>query len=171
MRRPLPPSRFRRIAKWAGLVVCVVVLALWGISVQWRQIGCGTQDWHISIAGGFIHCEVIGQVSYRVSTGWSFRQAFDPTPFFPQDSTIGRVARRWGLRAPILFRRKPNGGCVVFLPLWLPFLAIAAPTMVLWHRDRRPKPGCCRQCGYDLRASKKTCPECGTSVSDARRGC
>ena len=52
-----------------------------------------------------------------------------------------------------------------FLPFWL-FLTLAAiPTAILWHRDRRRvKPGCCKTCGYDLRASKKICPECGTAI-------
>ncbi len=77
-------------------------------------------------------------------------------------STFYNIAR---IRPPRV--RSPARGFVSFVaPFWL-FLALAAiPTAALWMRDRRTvKPGCCLTCGYDLRASKKTCPECGTAIA------
>ena len=50
-------------------------------------------------------------------------------------------------------------------PLWVPFLAIAIPTALLWHVYRSaPAPGICR-CGYDLTGNTSgRCPECGRTV-------
>ncbi len=51
------------------------------------------------------------------------------------------------------------------LPLWIPTAAFSAyPVYLLTplHRRRkRKKLGLCVNCGYDLRASKDRCPECG----------
>lgn len=52
-------------------------------------------------------------------------------------------------------------------PLWFPTVAFAVPPILLWRRRlRRPRPtNICPTCGYDLRASRTRCPECGASVS------
>ncbi len=53
------------------------------------------------------------------------------------------------------------------LPLWLPaLLCLAGSCLSLFHgrrRRKRKKLGLCVKCGYDLRASKDRCPECGES--------
>jgi hypothetical protein len=55
----------------------------------------------------------------------------------------------------------------VDVPFWLPFLLCAIPALyVFWKDARRPLPGHCTACGYNLTGNVSgVCPECGTSVA------
>ena len=68
---------------------------------------------------------------------------------------------RWrpGIEMPI-----KNYGSL-FVPLWMPTLLFAGLSYTfvapVHRRRKRKKLGLCLKCGYDLRASKDRCPECG----------
>ena len=75
----------------------------------------------------------------------------------------GYETRTLNLRAGIVIQKEAR------LPYWLPALLTAvSPVVWFWRRQKakhRQKPGLCRVCGYDLRASPERCPECGTPVA------
>ena len=52
------------------------------------------------------------------------------------------------------------------VPLWFVALLWFGAAFTCARRAARPhKPGYCVRCGYDLRASKGRCPECGTPIA------
>lgn len=53
----------------------------------------------------------------------------------------------------------------LFLPAWFVFLIstiLPCARLAFARNTRSNRPGCCRFCGYDLRATPSRCPECGT---------
>jgi hypothetical protein len=56
-------------------------------------------------------------------------------------------------------------GYVVGAPYWFIFLIAAIMPTARWAKRllrKRPPPGLCPKCRYDLRATPDRCPECGT---------
>ena len=58
---------------------------------------------------------------------------------------------------------------VATIPLWFLWLPLAVTTGLVTRRTmillRRSQCGLCNVCGYDLRASRDRCPECGTPIA------
>lgn len=48
-------------------------------------------------------------------------------------------------------------------PMWS-FAIILVILPAVWFIRRKPPPGHCASCGYDMRASVGVCPECGRSI-------
>ena len=128
-----------------GLLLSV---GLWGVS--YFRIGyhiLPPQNHTIMLAGGTIlHYQPSisdEAAGWRVD-GWSFH-----TTWLPESARfIGGHLNVW------------------WIPLWIPsvlFLVLGMSCVVPpLHRCReRQRLGLCLKCGYDLRASKDRCPECG----------
>jgi hypothetical protein len=94
----------------------------------------------------------------RLSSGWFATSADVPVPGVRRVGFVGAVYQAYAGR---------NGGVSAHarslrLPYWIPTLLFGLPPAVTYvRRRRRRKPGHCRHCGYDLRASPERCPECG----------
>ena len=142
------PSRFRRIAKWAGVGICMLIAVVWFLS-KWWHVAYVTHTGHMLEfeAGGLKHIRNYPGTSRLYIEGehhrermnwwietWQWRPFYYPGSFF----------------------------LIWFLPCWIPFLLVALPTGILfWCDHRRPLPGHC-PCGYDLTGNVSgRCPECG----------
>lgn len=71
----------------------------------------------------------------------------------------------------------PSHAHYLRIPLWfLVMLTATSPVVRFVVRHRRSSPawrmahGLCPTCGYDLRASKERCPECGTAILAQNQG-
>lgn len=98
--------------------------------------------------------------------------AIDPFPgVIPPPTTLGfrasRSLRTW--REPGTGRRIRSRIEWLAVPLWLPALLLSLPPVARLarrtRRHHRSATGHCATCGYDLRASKGRCPECGTPIA------
>ena len=145
------PSRTRRILKWTGVGLSLLILATWAVSLWWTFFYILPGD-RSSLAFGR---GIVG----GVFSNFDLRKAGFATGFRYQ----GRNEFGFNLPEMRTARVGPDSFDEVGVPFWLPLLLTAIPTTWLWHRDRRRiRPGCCLRCGYDLTGNTSgVCSECG----------
>ncbi len=135
----------RRMLKWGSLAVCVAIALVWGLSLRWR----------ISWVTDWFYCdthypglnEVIGPGLWFFEVS-DFRFSWLPTLYF---TTYG------------------PSGVQVFWSLWEPLVILAIVSVLLFWLDRkRPRPGHCQSCGYNLTGNVSgVCSECGEPTEAA----
>ncbi len=155
-----------RVCKWVGTVGCAMI-ALTIVFCRWCYFGC---DWNwkehgysIAVEVGTVHLYQ-GPGGLHARPGWRVGRAHNP----PAGWGWGVFLDRPEL-VPGILRSSPDS-FFVSLPLWLPFVILLIPTLLLWRRDRRkPRPGFCPRCDYDLTGNTTgRCPECGTPCPPAK---
>ena len=148
------------MAKWAGLGVCCLILTVWGLTVDFVGGPRLEVTYHGSLSTTTLkHGGVVWWDVRRVDA--PHRLSFDRLP-----AVEWPWRQRFGLDLPDTGSLTPVGGRFVYSPLW-PFLCLlGVPTVVLFWRDRRPKPGHCRKCGYNLTGNVSgVCSECGEATT------
>ncbi len=141
-----------RLAKWGGMVACVMLVALFVASAWWYVTAWSSGRYYRSF----------GICAGVIEVRWA------------KDPSVGPAMGNWGFSrhgvamiwTPAVTRgpmpRSPGVYTTIRIPLWILLLITATATVVLWRLDRRPLPGHCRQCGYNLTGNVSgKCPECG----------
>ncbi len=156
-------SRTRRVLKWVGLVGCVVTVLVFAATWVWSARffwWAGPDVRRIDTYPGNLRYVSI----YDLKESQSFPRAdqgLSITHVLPPQRNMRNLAR-WPTLTSRYHFATGTSGWTVLVPLWFVFLMFAAPTAILWYRDRRPPKGHCQACGYDLTGNVTgVCPECG----------
>ena len=89
-------------------------------------------------------------------------------PLTPYRPAWAGQTNRLGFR----YTRWSNGSAEIGVPLWFTTALLTTPALTAAYLARRPRltrPGACRNCGYDLRATPSRCPECGATPGVAKK--
>lgn len=158
--------------------LCLATMVLWGSS-YFQTIGFRwfTQNNQFSwttdfetVRGGFQRRQDIRPpYDFEIHSGFSLREKSQNTWLHNTFAGFGResFSYKWGtgIASRNLFA-VPFYAIVIFtllLPSWWYFNERHRRKIILWRQENR-----CIHCGYDLRASPKRCPECGTIPDSAK---
>ena len=155
-------ARLRTFTLRTGALLCVLIAVAFVVSARWQivlQFPTSRGPALILMAGSvrlvndvwaFVPATTDSH-SYGLSR-WNSWVAFRVTTLLTLGGPVRRVSH-------------------LEFPIYAMFLAVAAPTLLVWRFGRKPvKPGHC-ECGYDLRGNVSgTCPECGRETTGPATG-
>ncbi len=147
------PSRLRRILKWVGVVMCVVVLVEVWVSLHWGFF-YGNGSLGVYNIYDYIYAdasvEFPNPYEYIHPTPESWGLVFDSYWGILNIGVISRRARdSWNGRGRVKITSFPlirleqwrSGRVSIVFPQWLLLPMAVLPTAYLFWRDRRPPPG------------------------------
>src|SRR5688500_17299941 len=156
------------LAATISLMLCLAVAFLWHRSYATADfVGRGSPArWYGALSmSGLIRLER-GDYAGSIE-GWSRASYRTPDGLGLPGEVAARGTRRYG---PIAYRQIWYDGTrprwSVYVPHWFVVALVGAlPTAHVAGRllRRRRRPGHCATCGYDMRATPRRCPECGTT--------
>lgn len=153
----------RRRRRWRavaliGLTASAVIGVFYVISTRYWVVWTALDgSWRLKIATGYIQVSTLGEGELfgRFDLAENQRLMATEMPMW--------YAMWW---PPARIRIVPGlmGGrsTDTRIMLWVPLSAAIGVTGLAMYGGRRARPGCCEQCGYDLRGNvSNRCPECG----------
>ena len=169
---------FRRVFTGVSvfsLLLCVAAVAMWVTSYRaatmaGRTVVRDRGDWSARAVGwsrGGVVCMNIrcpaGTFPEWAGPGLWYHREWEPHP----EPRAGTFWQRVGFEYKNVGDSRMSVVHVEF-PLWfvagLLLIAPAAKLAGHWRRGWAHRQGLCPRCGYDLRATPRRCPECGTRV-------
>jgi hypothetical protein len=182
--------RLAAILSVLSLLMCVAILASWvrsyWVADEWYWSDGADRPRRVYRMGHIYELVLVRGCIYVVhDTSWWHERQFRHVAFDNLDAALPPfVARRsilgfeWVAYTGVPFLSSVSMPPfllyrIVGIPHWFLAMCAATPLLLPLFRRRRLRrrlrQGLCAVCGYDLRANKERCPECGTANA-AERG-
>jgi len=151
-----------------SLLICLATVVLW-VRADHR---CDILTYHSRHAEYNLIASPVGMLYWRIKDDLDSPPRGAATRSAPSKAGWSYERIFWGhMGSGFTFEQTNEGeGFEAGLPYWLIFFVTGlAPVKRVNPRLRRkrPPPGLCPKCRYDLRATPDRCPECGTVVAGA----
>ena len=167
-----PPSRTRRILKWTGVALSLLVLAAMFASFRYECTIVITRHLAMHVDSGYLRTAIASfdfASDLHLKTEVGVRSPLSPMELWSGPTMIPFFEPTYGGSYGWI---RPKGNAATYhTSFWTLILVAAIPTAWLWHRDRqRIRPGHCAHCGYDLTGNLSgKCSECGAPASSSPR--